>query len=164
MPGSVPSIHRFDDFDRVVDDIHALFDAWCDEDAFADTIGEFGLHVMKLAVHEWIANLVQHAAFSKGTPTVRFYVQPEADGVHCAIEDNSDGFDFQSQLSRQNGAVFGPEPSERGRGLLMLIACTEDLAYGKSEDGFQRLEFVIRAPVPTESMAPLFSSDHPDHS
>lgn len=159
MPGSIPTVYSFEDFDQIVDEVHAIFDAWCDEDAFADTIGEFGVQVMKLAVHEWIANLVQHAAFRKGPPKVRLTVHEDEDGVYCCIEDNSDGFDFQSQLTHQEGAVFGPEPSERGRGLLMLIACTEDLAYGSSPDGFQRLDFAVRAPLPVASMAPLFPAD-----
>src|SRR5690606_37107327 len=143
-----------------IDEVHALFDAWVEDDVFAGVIDEAGLLVMKLAVHEWIANLVQHAVFRHGAPVVLVTVATEDAGVRCRIEDNSDGFDFRSQVAQQEGAVFGPEPTERGRGLLMMIACTEDLAYTTTEAGTQRLEFVVRAPMTPDSMAPLFPADH----
>jgi serine/threonine-protein kinase RsbW len=146
---------RFDDLGRVVDEVHALFDAWIADDAFAGVVGDFGLCVMKLAVHEWIANLIQHAAFSGRTPEIAFAVYDEGDALRCVIEDNSDGFDFQAQLHQQAEAVHGREPGERGRGLLMMIACTKDLAYETAEEGRQRLAFVIRSPIEPESLAAL---------
>src|SRR5690606_10759564 len=113
MPGSVPRTYRFADFGLIIDEVHALFDAWVEDDVFAGVIDEAGLLVMKLAVHEWIANLVQHAVFRHGAPVVLVTVATEDAGVRCRIEDNSDGFDFRSQVAQQEGAVFGPEPTER---------------------------------------------------
>ena len=153
---AAPFVRRFHDLDRIVDEVHALFDLWIEEDAFGDVLDAFGMYVMKLAVHEWIANLVQHAAFPGRTPEIVVTVCTETDALRCIIEDNSDGFDFHNQLDRQTRQVQGAEPSDRGRGLLMMIACTEDLAYETAEEGRQRLAFAIRAPVAPESLAPLF--------
>jgi serine/threonine-protein kinase RsbW len=150
----------FHDLDHVVDEVHTLFDNQA-QDAPEDSVDEFGLFVMKLAVHEWIANLVQHADFRDVTPEIRLSVEPDAHGLHCVIEDNSAGFDFHAHLDRQHEAVHGPEPSERGRGLLMLIACTEDLVYETAGTGCQRIAFRIRVPVAPESLATLFPpADH----
>lgn len=148
----------YHDLDCIVDEVHALFDDWVDAEPYSTALDEFGLLVMKLAVHEWIANLVQHADFRDTTPSIRLRLVPEADGLHCTIEDNSAGFDFRGHLTQQQTVVQQPEPSERGRGLLMLIACTEDLSYETDYRGQQRLAFAIRLPVEPESLAPLFPS------
>ena len=146
------------DLALIIDEVHALFDEWVDEEQFSAVVDEFGLLVMKLAVHEWIANLVQHADFRGTTPEIRLCIEPKDHGLHCMIEDNSAGFDFREHLSQQEIAVQNPEPSERGRGLLMLIACTENLSYETASRGVQRLAFAIRTPVTPESLAPLFPS------
>ena len=152
----------FRDLDAIVDEVHAIFGAWADEDAFAPTLDAMGVEVMKLAVHEWIANLVQHAAFGRRPPEIRLAVGvvegADPPLVRCEIEDNSDGFDFSDQVGRQHEALAAPEPGERGRGLLMLIACSEDLRYESLGEGRQRLAFhVPRAPGQAD-MAPLFAS------
>lgn len=146
---------RFHSLDCLVDEVHAIFDGWLDDLPFAG-LDEFGLLVMKLAVHEWIANLVQHAAFPEETPEILFAVREEEEGLHCVIEDNSAGFDFAQQVDRQATLARNAEGAERGRGLLMMIACTESLAYSLAEHGLHRLEFVLRNPVEPESMAALF--------
>ncbi|NNF57468.1 MAG: ATP-binding protein [Rhodothermaceae bacterium] len=146
------------DLTLVIDEVHALFDEWVEQEQFSAVVDEFGLLVMKLAVHEWIANLVQHADFRGTPPMIRLCIEPEGHGLHCEIEDNSAGFDFREHLTQQRAAVHNPEPSERGRGLLMLIACTENLSYETASHGVQRLAFVIRTPVAPESLAPLFPS------
>lgn len=157
MPGlPAPSLHRFGGLDTVVDDVHALFDGWAETDAFADVLDDYGLHVVRLAVHEWIANLVQHADFGGRRPEIALTVEAEPGGLRCLIEDNSDGFDFHRQVERQGAVVGAPEPSERGRGLLMLIACTADLHYEPTASGPQRLAFSVRPPVPPEALVPLF--------
>ncbi len=152
-----------DDLAAVVDQAHALFQAWdeaimneADAGASTDALGALGREVLKLAVHEWIANLVQHADFAGRRPHVHLALLPTegADAVRCVIEDNSDGFSFEEALVEQQLRLDrAPVPPERGRGLLMMIACTEDLTYraageGRGGDGaassaLNRLEFRV---------------------
>ena len=146
--------HRFSDLDSVVDDLHALFDVWEGDATFAPPLDDFSLQVMKLAVHEWIANLVQHADFEARTPQIALSVFPNGRRVQCVIEDNSAGFDFERQIGQQESLVQASATAERGRGLLMMIACTEDMRYEappapRDADCHQRLEFWISAtPAP----------------
>lgn len=150
--------HRFRDLDAVVDEVHALFATWEREGALSPPLDAFSAEVMKLAVHEWIANIVQHADFEGRAPEISFAVFPNGRRVRCVIEDNSRGFDFEHQLAYQESEVAAAVPPDRGRGLLMLIACTEDLRYDAPPPGTahrgtahrgagqrQRLEFWISA-------------------
>ncbi len=129
--------------DAAMDALHERLDRWEDAHVFDGCLGEFGRHVLRLALHEWVANLVQHASFGRRRPHVALGVACAEDGVRCVVEDNSNGFDFQRQIVTQEGVVGGAEPSERGRGLLMLIACTEGLSYVPGR-GHQRLSFLVR--------------------
>lgn len=139
----MPSFH-FRDFDRVIDQVHDLFDAWTEAGAFRPALEAEGLDVLRLAVHEWVANLVQHASFA-GPRDVWLTVEAAGDVVRCTVEDTSDGFDFADQLERQREALDRPAPSERGRGLLMLITCAEDLGYRPARPGVnQRVTFTVR--------------------
>jgi len=142
-PSAVLEPLRVEALDAAMDVLHARLDAWEQTGAFDGCLGEFGRHVLRLALHEWVANLVQHAAFGRRQPYVAVGVACADGGVRCVVEDNSDGFDFQRQLVHQEGALDAAEPSERGRGLLMLIACTEQIAY-VSRRGRQRLSFLVR--------------------
>lgn len=149
----MPLVRRFyDDLDTVVDEVHALFSHW-EEDPRAP-LDPWGREVLKLAIHEWIANLIQHADFAGRPPQIRLTVlDEEAPRLRCVIEDNSRGFDFQHQLVVQEFTLdVAPEPPERGRGLLMMIACTENISYrpvidpggdGIGPPAWQRLEFWI---------------------
>jgi serine/threonine-protein kinase RsbW len=146
---------RFDDLDLIIDDVHALFDMLEEEGGEHIPLDYFALQVLKLAVHEWVANLVQHANFDGVEPSVRLLLVPDGARVRCVIEDNSGGFDFASQSEHQRSHLeSAPHPPDRGRGLLMMIACTENLSYGMSPsgsaggdgfscDGWYRLEFWI---------------------
>lgn len=90
-------------------------------------------------------------------------------GVRCAIEDSSRGFDFTRQVGAQQSLLDAPAPSERGRGLLMLVSCAEDLAFQQaSGDARQQIAFTVRAPG-DEVFASLFrpedfAFDFPDVS
>ncbi len=148
--------HTFHDIDLVTEQIHDLFDVWVQRDKSKDSSARYGLLVTKLAVHEWIANLVQHAAFNVQPPLIRLLVTPRPFGFHCLVEDNSDGFDFEAEVAKQSRMLNNPEPSERGRGLLMMLACTEDFVYETSPDGLQHVEFVVHPPVDTDEMPTLF--------
>lgn len=145
-----PEPHRFRNLETVVDDVHALFETWERDHALMPPLDAFSLQVMKLAVHEWVANLVQHADFEARAPEIEFAVIPNGRRVRCIIEDNSRGFDFEHQIACQEVEVVAEVPPDRGRGLLMMIACTEDLHYEappprRDADRRQRLEFWISA-------------------
>ena len=142
------STHDFHDLATVVDETHALFDAWSESGALSPPLSGDGEIVLRLAVHEWIANLVQHAVFRDGRPEVRLHVEPRADAVRVFIEDNSMGFDLLGQVEQQKALLDAPAPSERGRGLLMLITCTENLDYLPASRGRQRLSFDVVDPDP----------------
>jgi serine/threonine-protein kinase RsbW len=147
---------RFRGLEGAVDALHATFDAWEAARTFDQALDPFGRQVLRLAIHEWLANLVQHASFGRRRPDVRLELVRLRDAVACTIEDNSAGFDFERQLATQEQIVGGPRPSERGRGLLMLIACTDDLAYAPAGRR-QRLSFRVRSGAAQRSrLGPLF--------
>ena len=139
--------HVFTDLDAVTDQVHALFDGWAEAGTFSTALGADGIDVMRLAVHEWVANLVQHAAFPDGDVEITLETGVEGDGVRCALEDSSCGFDLAGQIEHQRSIMDAPAPSERGRGLLMLVTSTDDLTYRPAADGLrQRITFVVRNP------------------
>jgi anti-sigma regulatory factor (Ser/Thr protein kinase) len=168
-----PTHRQYDDLHAVVDDVHALFDR-LESDEGALPLDAFSLQVMKLAVHEWIANLVQHADFGHITPNIRLAIIPEGGRVRCLIEDNSRGFDFARQVVHQQHHLdVAPAPPDRGRGLLMLIACTENVSYqpiltgGFNGDGlpsarWHRLEFWVSPnTIDSETPDPAFDEAFP---
>ena len=137
----------FRDFDRAIDRLHALFDGWDAERAFEPVLGLDGSQVLRLVVHEWIANLVQHATWREA-PEIVMEIGVDGDAVRCSIEDTSAGFDLVGQLEHQQSVLNAPAPSERGRGLLMLVTCAEDLAFRPAGGaGRQRVAFALRDPA-----------------
>jgi serine/threonine-protein kinase RsbW len=134
--------HRFSDLCCVIDHVHALFAQW-EQTAVQSEADIQALHRVKLAAHEWLANLIQHAAFDQRVPEIFFEVRLEGRRIDCIIEDNSDGFDLESQLLARSTSLE-PYP-ERGMGLLMLNACTDALAYQPVDKNRNRLTFTITA-------------------
>lgn len=96
---------------------------------------------LQLAVHEWLANLVQHARFSAGPPHVQLTVDEDGDAVACTIEDNSEGFNLDEALEKRRQGL-SPLP-ERGMGLLILFACASEIQYDRNRAGRNRLHFVV---------------------
>ena len=135
--------HRFSGLDTIIDRMHALFDEWEEQRTLHPPLDEDTLQQMRLAVHEWIANLVQHANFDTRPPEVVLDVCRNGNHVQCIIEDNSEGFVLDDQL-RAREDVLNAFP-ERGMGLLMIRACTEDLSYRRLDANWHRLEFCISA-------------------
>lgn len=133
--------HRFSDPDTLIDRVHSVFTSLEEEKDLPRWLDERTLHRLKLAIHEWMANLVQHAHFGDRRPDISITVQPSGDGVECVIEDNSEGFDLDGHLDA-NRDVIDAFP-ERGMGLLMIKACTEDLAYTDLGGTRHRLTFVV---------------------
>ena len=151
------STHRFNDLYSVIDEIHALFDAWDDAGVFTPPLDCDGMIVLRLAVHEWVANLVQHAQFASGAPEITIEIEGTDDGVYVVVEDTSCGFDLLGQIEEQHVILDAPAPSERGRGLLMLITCTEELDYRPASSDRQRLSFHLHNPS-SGVFAGLFAS------
>lgn len=139
--------YRFTDLQKLTDDTHAIFDAWIDDASEGDPVSDEALTLLrlKLAVHEWMANLVQHARFA-GTPVVSLQVSPLPSGeIECVIEDNSEGFNLESTLEMRQHALHALP--ERGMGLLMLQACSKSLSYAKaSPPPGHVLAFVVADP------------------
>ncbi len=131
---------RFTDLNTIIDGVHSLFDQF-QMSGLHPSLDEDAVLQAKLAVHEWTANLVQHADFEGRIPWVVVDIWTEGDRIECVIEDNSNGFDLERGLvERANGLSSIPE---RGMGLLMLKACTSRLEYTKTEDRTYRLEFTV---------------------
>lgn len=135
--------HRFSDPDTLIDRVHALFEEWELDGTFEAQFDAITLQRLKLAVHEWLANLLQHADFSDRVPTVELRLRADGQYVHCAIEDNSEGFDLDGHLSARR-EVLDAFP-ERGMGLLMIKSCTENLVYRALGPALHRLEFSVSA-------------------
>lgn len=135
--------HQFRDLDAIVDRVHALFDQWERTALFPPSIPEPIRYMVRLAVHEWIANLVQHADFQDREPMIHIDLYPEEDRILCFIEDNSEGFDLDMNL-RIRESMLERFP-ERGMGLLMIASCTEELTYTRLENGHFRLAFTVSA-------------------
>lgn len=134
--------YRFSDLGTVIDRVHALFSDW-EEKAECSEIDIQALHRVKLATHEWLANLIQHATFEERAPEISFEVNLNGERIDCVIEDNSDGFDLEAQLLERSTSLE-PYP-ERGMGLLMLNACTDELDYRPVDGNRNRLTFTITA-------------------
>ena len=136
--------HHFLNLDTIIDQTHALFDAWEAEESLPAMTRLATLYQLKLAVHEWMANLVQHANFEDDPTRVSLTVKPVGDRLFCAIEDNSDGFVLDSHLNIEPEYI--DSLPERGMGLLILKICTEDLTYQRNEEGgCNRLAFYVSA-------------------
>ncbi len=137
-------LHRFLNLDTVIDQMHALFDLWETKEYLPPAVNVATLYQLKLAVHEWLANLVQHANFEGNTTDVSLKVEPADDRLFCVIEDNSDGFVLDSHLNIE--PEYLDSLPERGMGLLILKICTEELTYERIElGGYNRLHFYVSA-------------------
>ncbi len=131
----------FKELNVVIDDLHDAFSVWEANGAFSPHLDVETIQLMKLAVHEWVANLVQHADFNDREPNILLDVFPNGRSVRCVIQDNSEGFDAADQLKKRMENLE-PYP-ERGMGLLMLNAATEYFKYQRAVDGLHRLEFSV---------------------
>lgn len=140
--------YRFTNLGTLTDDVHALFDEWVAAAFEHDPASEDALTLLrlKLAVHEWMANLVQHARFGGCDVAISLAVTPLPSGdLECVIEDNSEGFDLDATLDLRRDALHALP--ERGMGLLMLQACSKSLSYACStRPPGHRLAFVVADP------------------
>ncbi len=134
-------MHYFRELDTIIDDVHRLFDVWEKQLGVLNTIPLETLHTAKMAVHEWIANLVQHSNFDHTNPEIGVCLSQRENRLFCIIEDNSIGFDLGGYLDTHEGITT--VLPDRGMGLLLLRACTEELCYRSLQNGKNKLEFYI---------------------
>ncbi len=132
------------DLGTVIDRTHECFDCWQREQVFAAAAGEEALERIRLAVHEWVANLVQHAEFNGRDAEVHVRVWLEGLHLCCEIKDNSEGFYWKAvarpgELERHIRTL-----PDRGMGLLLLQASTDELDYQREGNGCCRLQMRVR--------------------
>ncbi len=136
-----PTKYTFDQLGTLIDRVHGIFEHWMLNGNRPKDVGEDLVWRTQLAVHEWLANLIQHADFSNRDPRITLELSPCGESIACVIEDNSQGFDLDGKLlSRQEILDAFPD---RGMGLLMLKSCTVNLSYQQIPGDRHRLEFVV---------------------
>ncbi len=136
--------HHFHNLDTIIDRVHTLFDNWEAEEFLCPPMNVSTLYQVKLAVHEWLANLVQHANFENETTAVSLTIEANGNRILCTIEDNSDGFVLDTHLNIEPDYI--DSLPERGMGLLILKICTEDLTYQRNDETRpNRIQFFVPA-------------------
>lgn len=125
---------------HLIDHVHSVFDSPERPHTVATLSADEWL-ISKLLVHEWVANLVQHAHFGDRDPEINIHFEPAGESVRYVIEDNSIGFDLDTYLATHD-TVDRPLP-DRGMGLLFLSSCSEEVVYRRIGNRRNRLEFVL---------------------
>lgn len=139
-----PITRRFSDLEHALDTTHTLFEDWMDEPRAPAALPDAEtLQHARLVLHEWLANLVQHADFQERTPDVVINVHPEQNKVYGTVVDNSEGFPLEHRLETQTTNAL-PFP-ERAMGLRFISACTDTLSYSRTDDG--RYQFTFSIPI-----------------
>lgn len=126
---------------HLIDRVHSAFDRQLQSPPIVSPLSSDAWLISKLLVHEWVANLVQHANFGGRDPEIRIQFHAHDDCVRYVVEDNSVGFDLDAYLT-EHGAVAEPLP-ERGMGLLILSGCSQEVIYRRIAPRRNRLEFVL---------------------
>jgi serine/threonine-protein kinase RsbW len=130
----------YTDLDRAIDEVRTLSEEWPAAQA-PDGPDDETVQCVCLVLHEWIANLHQHAQFPTSLPTVELHLSFQDRQVSCSVLDNSKGFDIEAHLPSEDDE---PEAlPERGMGLRMIKTCTDSLSYTSTDDGLQCFEFNI---------------------
>ncbi|MCS7081739.1 MAG: ATP-binding protein [Bacteroidetes bacterium] len=124
---------RFHNLETITEELLDQFAHWLAQpDGLMRVLGEEGLLKLRLIVHEWVANLVEHAVFNgKGPEIVLEFETTEPRGVCCRIYDNSLGFDWD-RCAQQSAALDDLE-AERGRGLAFIQALSKRVLYQSRE-------------------------------
>ena len=134
---------EYSDLDHALDEVRTVIAEWSASiDASAEPSGET-VRYTQLVLHEWIANLLQHADFDGHPPAIRIRLACKQQHIRCVVVDNSLGFDLSDRLPAEQEAM--DDLPERGMGLRIIDACTDDLAYAPTDDGRHRFEFSIPA-------------------
>ena len=134
---------EYSDLDRALDEVRSVLHDWSTTlDETSAPSGET-IRYTQLVLHEWIANLLQHADFAGRSPSIEIRLTTHKRHVTCTVVDNSEGFDLEDRLPERDEAM--EELPERGMGLRIIDACTGELSYTSPEAGTCRFEFSIPA-------------------
>lgn len=142
VPPMKTDTQRFDDVYHAVHYVHALFKCW-EQNAIAPRRDATLLHRTKLALHEWLSNLVQHADFQNRAPDVSVRIAPSEERIQVVVEDNSAGFDLATTYVAEPD-LFTSFP-ERGMGLHIIDACTDAFDYVHINATHHRLTLTVLA-------------------
>lgn len=134
---------EYTDLNRALDEVRRVIEAWLEDQDDASAPRPDTVRYTQLVLHEWIANLLQHADFHDRTPTVQIRLDTQNRHVTCVVIDNSEGFDLAGQLPVEERAM--DNLPERGMGLRIIDACTDSLSYTAAGSGLHRFEFSIPA-------------------
>lgn len=137
---------HYTDLDTAIDEVRVLVDRWADQvrpNAHERMPDGQTLRYTQLVLHEWLANLAQHASFPDPPPVIRIHLRAEQRHVYCTVEDNSTGFDVDAHLDLQE--TNAEALPERGMGLRIIHACTDSFAYHSTDQQKYRFEFSIPA-------------------
>lgn len=126
-----------------IDELHCTLTHWSRHPKLKETLEANAIERMRLAVHEWVANLIQHADFSTEVPEIELTVQIKGNRVRCIIADNSKGFDLDSEHELRKQALTDTILPERGMGLPIIMTCTDELLYQSQQNGTNRIEFYV---------------------
>lgn len=138
---------RFNDMHHAVQSVHGMFKEWDDDpgDGSPTLFQEHPvlLHRARLALHEWLANLSQHANFRGRRPSILITITSCNRTFTCSVRDNSAGFDLAGHRPDHED-IFAMHP-ERGMGLEMIRHCTTKRNYETIDAGFNLFTFTISA-------------------
>jgi len=132
---------EYSDLDHALDEVRSVIEQWSTSLDEAPELDGETIQYTQLVLHEWIANLLQHADFGGRPPAIRIRLATEHTHVRGIVEDNSTGFDLTSRLPTEDEAL--DELPERGMGLRIINACTDHLSYDSTDEGLYRFEFSI---------------------
>ena len=130
----------YTDLDRAIDEVRTLADEWT-ASRQSGVPDDKMIQYACLVLHEWIANLHQHAHFRDDPPTVKVRLSCEDCHIFCSVSDNSEGFEMDTHLPTEDDDL--ESLPERGMGLRIIKSCTDDFSYTPAEDGLYRFEFII---------------------
>lgn len=134
---------EFTDLDRALDEVRSLLHDWSTTLGEPSTPPPETIRYSQLVLHEWIANLLQHADFDGRPPSVEIRLTTQDRHVMGTVVDNSEGFDFRERLPTEEEAMDGLP--ERGMGLRIISACTGDVSYTSDKENYHHFEFSIPA-------------------
>ena len=134
---------EYTDLDRALDEVRAVLEEWSTRQEEPSHPNAETIRYTQLVLHEWIANLLQHANFGDRTPSLHIRLSTKNRHVTCTVTDNSEGFDLTERLPSEEETM--EDLPERGMGRRIINACTDGLSYTSTETGLHRFEFSIPA-------------------
>ncbi len=120
-----------------IERVHALFDELWRQTPNGSDPKEMVIRA-RVAVHEWIANLSQHATYGGRTPEANLCLAQTNGRLYCVIEDNSAGFDLAKSIGDVRYEDISHLP-ERGMGLLLMQGSAASVSYRSISPGRNRL-------------------------